>query len=211
MAKLDKADPAHEHLLTEALWVHQYQDVDDAAARPGARLARFPRPRRRHPCPVLLARPCPQRPRSPQEAGRRPYPGSGSKRSAASFFTVPEAIEVALISADHPTDEYLDYTWGETMKAPRKPHGVQGSPRRRPADPGDDRRRLAVLPRPALHRRTPQDEAVAGSRPRTAPPQGGPRRGPKGSSHRPGQDRRQARAEGPARRHQGPRRPTRRR
>ena len=36
---------------------------------------------------------------------------------AASFFAEPEAIEVALISADHPTDEYLDYTRGETMKA----------------------------------------------------------------------------------------------
>ncbi len=35
---------------------------------------------------------------------------------AASFFPVPEAVEVPLISADHPTDEYLDYTRGETMK-----------------------------------------------------------------------------------------------
>jgi len=30
---------------------------------------------------------------------------------------VPEAVEVPLISADHPTDVYLDYTRGETMKA----------------------------------------------------------------------------------------------
>ena len=35
---------------------------------------------------------------------------------AASFFPVAEAVEVALISAEHPTDEYLDYTRGETMK-----------------------------------------------------------------------------------------------
>ncbi len=35
---------------------------------------------------------------------------------AASFFPVAEAVEVPLISADHPTDEYLDYTRGETMK-----------------------------------------------------------------------------------------------
>jgi putative heme-binding domain-containing protein len=35
---------------------------------------------------------------------------------AASFFTVPEAIEVPLISAELPTDIYLDYTRGETMK-----------------------------------------------------------------------------------------------
>ncbi len=36
---------------------------------------------------------------------------------AASFFTVPEAIEVPLISADQPADEYLDFIRGETMKA----------------------------------------------------------------------------------------------
>src|SRR5207253_10059213 len=36
---------------------------------------------------------------------------------AASFFTVPEAVEVALISADQPTDVYLDYVRAETMKA----------------------------------------------------------------------------------------------
>src|SRR5207302_4253940 len=36
---------------------------------------------------------------------------------AASFFNVPEALEVALISTDHPSDESLDYTRGETMKA----------------------------------------------------------------------------------------------
>ena len=35
---------------------------------------------------------------------------------AASFFPVAEAVEVPLISADHPSDEYLDYTRGETMK-----------------------------------------------------------------------------------------------
>src|SRR5262249_10528622 len=36
---------------------------------------------------------------------------------AASFFTVPEAIEVALIAADKPLDRYLEYTRGETMRA----------------------------------------------------------------------------------------------
>jgi putative heme-binding domain-containing protein len=36
---------------------------------------------------------------------------------AASFFTVPEAIEVPLIAADSPMDYYLTYTSGETMKA----------------------------------------------------------------------------------------------
>ena len=36
---------------------------------------------------------------------------------AASFFTVPEAIEVPLIAAEQPTDMYLDFVRGETMKA----------------------------------------------------------------------------------------------
>ena len=36
---------------------------------------------------------------------------------AASFFTVPEALEVPLITAEYPSDYYLDYTRGETMRA----------------------------------------------------------------------------------------------
>ena len=36
---------------------------------------------------------------------------------AASFFAVPEAVEVPLITAEHPSDYYLDYTRGETMRA----------------------------------------------------------------------------------------------
>jgi putative heme-binding domain-containing protein len=36
---------------------------------------------------------------------------------AASFFTVPEAIEVPLIAADQPADLYVDFVRGETMRA----------------------------------------------------------------------------------------------
>ncbi len=36
---------------------------------------------------------------------------------AASFFTVPEALEVPLITAEYPSDYYLDYTRDETMRA----------------------------------------------------------------------------------------------
>lgn len=35
---------------------------------------------------------------------------------AASFFTVPEAIEIPIIAAELPTDIYIDFTRGETMK-----------------------------------------------------------------------------------------------
>jgi hypothetical protein len=36
---------------------------------------------------------------------------------AASFYTIPEAVEIPLIAAEHPSDYYLDYTRGETMRA----------------------------------------------------------------------------------------------
>src|SRR5262249_23813864 len=36
---------------------------------------------------------------------------------AASFFTKPEAVEVVLISAEHPPDVYLDFVRSETMRA----------------------------------------------------------------------------------------------
>src|SRR5262249_52347020 len=36
---------------------------------------------------------------------------------AASFFNVPEAVEVPLISNERPTDQYLDFVRGETMRA----------------------------------------------------------------------------------------------
>src|SRR5262249_34500386 len=35
----------------------------------------------------------------------------------ASFLPTAEAVEVVLISAEHPTDGYLDFTRGETMRA----------------------------------------------------------------------------------------------
>jgi putative heme-binding domain-containing protein len=118
VAKLDKADPDYEHRLTEALWVHQYHDVvnlelldrvlasPDFHARAAAtRVLCYWRDR----VPDALARlkrlAADSYPRVRLEAVR-----------AASFFPVPEAVEVPLISADHPTDEYLGYTRGETMK-----------------------------------------------------------------------------------------------
>src|SRR5205085_1112963 len=36
---------------------------------------------------------------------------------AASFFTVPEAIEVTLIASERPTDPYLEFVKGETLRA----------------------------------------------------------------------------------------------
>ena len=105
--------------MTEALWAHQYQDVvnielldrvlaaTDFHARAAATRAlcvwRDRVPRALDTLKKLAADPDPL---VRLEAIR-----------AASFFPVAEAVEVPLIAADHPTDEYLDYTRGETMKA----------------------------------------------------------------------------------------------
>ena len=123
LAKLDPADPGYEHLRTEALWVHQYHDVADLGLL-GAVLA-SPDYRARAAGVRVL---CYWRDRVPDALDRLkklaadPY---GRVRleaiRAASFFPVAEAVEVPLISADHPTDEYLDYTRGETMKT-LEPH-----------------------------------------------------------------------------------------
>ncbi len=118
MTKLDKADPNYEHELTEALWVHQYMDVvnvelldrvlasPDFHARAAAtRVLCYWRDRVPGALDKLKKLATDSYPRVRLEAIR-----------AASFFPVPEAVEVPLISADSPTDEYLDYTRAETMK-----------------------------------------------------------------------------------------------
>ncbi|HVS40274.1 MAG TPA: PVC-type heme-binding CxxCH protein, partial [Gemmataceae bacterium] len=118
-ANLDKKDPSYEHNLMEALWVHQYHNVVDlellrqelgsldfhvrAAA---TRVLCYWRDRVPDALDLLRKLAADPAPRVRLEAVR-----------AASFFTEPEAVEVALISADQPTDEYLDYVRGETMKA----------------------------------------------------------------------------------------------
>ena len=76
---------------------------------------------------------------------------------AASFFTVPEAVEVALISAEQPTDQYLDFVRGETMKALSRI--VQEGHRREACDPVHHGRRRALLPEERDDRRSAQDEA----------------------------------------------------
>jgi putative heme-binding domain-containing protein len=118
VARLDKSDPDYEHQLTEALWAHQYQDVvnlellervlgsTDFHARAAAtRVLCVWRDRVPHALDTL------------KKLAADPYPLVRLEAvRAASFFPLAEAVEVPLISADHPTDEYLDYTRGETMK-----------------------------------------------------------------------------------------------
>ena len=118
VAKLDKSQPEYEHHLTEALWAHQYQDVVNRALL--ERVLASSDHRARAAATRVL---CVWRDRIPEalatlkKLAADPYPLVRLEAvRAASFFPVPEAIEVPLISADHPSDVYLDFTRGETMR-----------------------------------------------------------------------------------------------
>ena len=119
VSNLDKNDIDYEHNLLEALWVHQFHDVVNIELLSkllGARDFRARAAATR----VL----CYWRDRVPDALDRLkklaadPYPRVRLEAvRAASFFTVPEAVEVPLITAEHPSDYYLNYTRGETMRA----------------------------------------------------------------------------------------------
>ena len=116
---LDKNDPNYDHNLLEALWIHQFQDKVNldllkrnlTSAEPRARAAAvrvlcYWRDRVPNALALLKKLAADEHPRVRLEAVR-----------AASFFTVPEAVDVALISTESASDYYLDYTRAETLKA----------------------------------------------------------------------------------------------
>ncbi|HEY7327144.1 MAG TPA: PVC-type heme-binding CxxCH protein [Gemmataceae bacterium] len=118
-ADLDKKDPNYEHTLMEALWLHQYHNVvnldllrrmlasPDFHARAAAtRVLCYWRDRVPDALELLKKLAADTEPRVRLQAVR-----------AASFFTVPEAIEVPLVAADQPADLYVDFVRSETMKA----------------------------------------------------------------------------------------------
>ena len=118
VAALDKSDVNYEHHLLEALWTHQFHDVvnielldllltaHDFRARAAAtRVLCYWHDR----VPDALER--------LKKLAADPYPRVRLEAvRAASFFTVAEAMEVPLITAEHSSDYYLDYTRGETMR-----------------------------------------------------------------------------------------------
>ena len=122
-AGLDKNDPEYEHHLLEALWVHQSHNfvnvellqrmlssTDFRARAAATRVMCYWRDRVPQALDLLKKLAADEHPRVRLEAVR-----------AASFFTEPEAVEVPLISAEHPSDEYLTFTRDETMRA-LEPH-----------------------------------------------------------------------------------------
>src|SRR5207253_381782 len=118
LAGLNKSDPKFEHDTTEALWVHQHHNVvntsllervlnspDFHARSAGVRVLCYWRDRVSNVLDLLRKAAADEHPRVRLEAVR-----------AASFFAAPEAVEVPLIAAELPGDQYLDFVSAETMK-----------------------------------------------------------------------------------------------
>ncbi|QEH35261.1 Auracyanin-A precursor [Aquisphaera giovannonii] len=117
--RLEPADPDFEHHLLEALWLTQFHDAVDVALLD--RLLAAKDFRARAAATRVL---CNARARVPDALARLaklaadPAPRVRLEAvRAASFFDDPEALEVALITAEHPSDYYIEYTRGETLRA----------------------------------------------------------------------------------------------
>ncbi len=115
---LDPTDPNHEHHLLEALWLHQQHNQvklpllerllaspDFRARAAAARVLCNMRDQVSDAQHRFLALAADDHPRVRLEAVR-----------AASFFPNAEAVEIAVVAADHPQDEYLKFVHAETMK-----------------------------------------------------------------------------------------------
>ncbi|MBI1831504.1 MAG: HEAT repeat domain-containing protein [Planctomycetes bacterium] len=118
LGKLDKKDADFEHHQLEGLWLHQNHNVanrdllkkvlaspDHRARAAAARVLCYQRDQISDSLEIFKELANDKHPRVRLEAVR-----------AASFFTNPDAVEVVLIAAEHPTDYYLDYTMKETRR-----------------------------------------------------------------------------------------------
>jgi putative heme-binding domain-containing protein len=119
IAGLDRNDPEFEHHMLEALWVHQHHNVVDVELL--GRVLKSPDFRARAAATRVL---CYWHDRVPNSlellkglaADEHPRVRLEAVR-AASFFTVPEAIEIPVLAATYPQDQYLTFTLGETHRA----------------------------------------------------------------------------------------------
>ena len=118
LAALEPQDPDYEHQRLEGLWLHQQHNVvneelllsvlaspDFRARAAAARVLCYWRDRIPSALALFKHLAADDHPRVRLEAVR-----------AASFFQVPEALEVVVVAAELPTDIYLDYTRGETLR-----------------------------------------------------------------------------------------------
>ncbi len=124
---LERKDSEYEHHLTEALWLHQNHDVvnepllkqmlrsPDFRARAAAtRVLCYWRDRVKDPLGLLRVQINDEHPRVRLEAIR-----------ALSFFHTEPAVFIAAELLTHPVDEYLDYTFKETMNTLEKRVGAK--------------------------------------------------------------------------------------
>src|SRR5688572_18499989 len=115
---LDKNDPAYEHHMTEALWVHQWHNVVDTDLL--RRMLRSPEPRARAAATRVL---CYWRDRVSDTLGllqnlatdEHPRVRLEAVR-AASFFRSADAANIAVAVKKYSTDYYLDYALKETLR-----------------------------------------------------------------------------------------------
>ncbi len=115
---LDAKDPAYEHHLLEALWVHQWHDVvnfelldrvlkspESRARAQGLRVLGYWRDRIPNALALVKEAANDEAPRVRLEAVR-----------VASYFREAAAAEAALTALKKPTDYYIDYCLKETMR-----------------------------------------------------------------------------------------------
>ncbi|HET6250226.1 MAG TPA: plastocyanin/azurin family copper-binding protein [Tepidisphaeraceae bacterium] len=115
---LDKKDPAYEHNMMEALWVHQWMNVVDLNLL--KRMLRSPQPEARAAATRVL---CYWRDRVPEALALIKIQASDENPRvrleairAASFFPTAAAADAALAALKFPTDYYISYTLTETMR-----------------------------------------------------------------------------------------------
>ena len=117
-AKLDKNDSDYEHQMMEALWIHQRHNIINEALL--QRMLTSPEPNARA-CATRVLLQWRDRVSDPLEkfklmAGDQHARVRMEAVRAASYFDVPEAMEVVFIALDKPSDIYIDYVKNETLK-----------------------------------------------------------------------------------------------
>ena len=119
IAGLDAKDAEYAHHVLEGLWVHQQHDSVDLALL--KRVLSSDEPKARAAATRVL---CYWRDRVPdaldllkrRAADPDPLVRVEAVR-AASFFTIPEAVEIPLIAQAQAADKFVDFVRGETMRA----------------------------------------------------------------------------------------------
>jgi putative heme-binding domain-containing protein len=118
LAGLDKSDGDYEHNLLEGLWLYQSHNVVDVALLDQLLTAKDFRARAAatRVLSYWLDR-VPDALERVKKLAADPHPRVRLEAiRAASFFKVPEALEVLPISAELPTDRYLDFVRQETAR-----------------------------------------------------------------------------------------------